>query len=209
MERPYPPRDRQKDFIASEELGLWVRSTFLDDNSPLYNGDHDHLKDAVIGFLWAFPENSRAGRQIIGEAEIFNPKGGKWQKARQYQQIDEFFAYLKDGEEDELELDFIITLDAPFSLKADGASFCALVEHELYHCSYKLDESKMPWYNDEGKLKYVLKGHDVEEFTGVVRRYGTAAVSPEVSAFVAAASMEPEIAPAQIASGCGNCLRLA
>lgn len=205
--RPLPPTNHNKSFISSLDLECFVRSTFLNDKNTLCNPEHSHLIDAKIGYLWAFEPNSRGGKQIIGEAERLNPKGGKWQIARQKQQIKEFFPnFISDYG---FSIDFIITLDANFCLNADDASFCALLEHELYHCTYQIDEFGMPKFNKEGKMSYSLKGHDVEEFTGVVRRYGLGALSPEVSEFVAAANRSPEIGQALMNAGCGTCLRLA
>lgn len=51
------------------------------------------------------------------------------------------------------------------------------------------------------KLK--LRGHDVEEFVGVVRRYGA---SEEVQAIIDAASEKPEVARLNISRACGTCL---
>ena len=48
-----------------------------------------------------------------------------------------------------------------------------------------------------------MRAHDVEEFVGVVRRYGA---SQEVRALVEAASQPPEVAKINIARACGTCL---
>ncbi|WP_420376855.1 putative metallopeptidase [Sinorhizobium medicae] len=53
-----------------------------------------------------------------------------------------------------------------------------------------------------------MRGHDVEDFVGVVRRYGADAAG--VRAIVDAANRPPEIARANIAHACGTCqLRVA
>ncbi|WP_410176759.1 putative metallopeptidase [Sinorhizobium medicae] len=59
-----------------------------------------------------------------------------------------------------------------------------------------------------GRPVFTIRGHDVEDFVGVVRRYGADAAG--VRAIVDAANRPPEIARAQIAHACGTCqLRLA
>lgn len=53
-----------------------------------------------------------------------------------------------------------------------------------------------------------MRGHDVEEFVGVVRRYGARAAG--VQAMVDAASAGPQIAAVKIAQAYGTCrLRVA
>jgi hypothetical protein len=48
-----------------------------------------------------------------------------------------------------------------------------------------------------------MRGHDVEEFTGVVRRYGA---SVEVQEMIDAASQPAEVAKLNIARACGTCM---
>jgi hypothetical protein len=80
----------------------------------------------------------------------------------------------------------------------------ALVEHELYHAGHARDEYGLPKFRRDGSPAFRLRGHDVEEFVGVVRRYGAEAAG--VSALVDAAAGRPEVAAAHIAEACGNCL---
>jgi len=50
------------------------------------------------------------------------------------------------------------------------------LEHELYHIVQSVDEFGAPKFNrDTGMPTLTLRGHDVEEFVGVVRRYGARA----------------------------------
>jgi hypothetical protein len=49
----------------------------------------------------------------------------------------------------------------------------------------------------------MIKGHDVEEFVGVVRRYGPGA---DVQRLIDAAKAPPEVAKLNIARACGTCL---
>jgi hypothetical protein len=48
-----------------------------------------------------------------------------------------------------------------------------------------------------------LRGHDVEEFVGVVRRYGA---SEEVQELVDVANAPAEVAHINVARACGTCM---
>ena len=88
---------------------------------------------------------------------------------------------------------------------ASDVEFAALIEHELYHCAQQHDEFNSPKFSrDTGLPLFTMRGHDVEEFVGVVRRYGV--VSKEVRQLVDAANGTPEIAPINIARACGTCI---
>ncbi|KPH66034.1 putative metallopeptidase [Novosphingobium sp. ST904] len=184
-------------FVPAPELLEWIRATFLDEASPLFNIEHVHLRDAALGVLWTNCDNSKQLRAVIGQAELMPPMAmGKWQRARAIQQVEEWF----DGMPD-----FLLTFSAPAAAGMDDPSFCALVEHELYHCAQKLDEFGMPKFKQDGTPAFVMRGHDVEEFVGVVARYGAEAAG--VSAMVNAAKAGPTIGRASIAGVCGTCLR--
>lgn len=101
--------------------------------------------------------------------------------------------------------DFLVTLDACFCSGASDVEFAHLVEHELYHCAQAMDEFGNPKFNrDTGEPKFAMRGHDVEEFIGVVRRYGP--VGQGVKDMVAAAQKPPEVAMIDIARACGTCM---
>jgi hypothetical protein len=71
---------------------------------------------------------------------------------------------------------YIITLAADYCEQCNDLEFCALVEHELYHIAQATDDFGAPKFNKEtGQPVLKLRGHDVEEFVGVVRRYGASA----------------------------------
>lgn len=202
MTRPMPPQimaEPNDRFEPSEELRDWIVSTFVDEAGDLFNEDHRHLMDAEIGVLWTNVDNSRNMRGVIGQAELMPPMAmGKWQKARATQQIEEWFGAVPD---------FLLTFYAPAASIMDDASFCALVEHELYHCGQKRDSYGMPKFTQDGRPSFGIRGHDVEEFVGVVARYGAAASS--VTEMIEAASHAPVVALADIAGACGTCQRAA
>lgn len=184
-------------FEPSPALEAWAFETFINEGATLENPDHAHLRMASIGFLWTSTENTKKGRMVIGTAEKGQPQGavGKWARARAELQIRQWFTQVPD---------FIITISAPWWVQAGDAERCALVEHELFHCAQDVDAFGAPKFSKStGRPVYVLRGHDVEEFVGVVRRYGAAATG--VREMVDAANAGPEIAAASIAHACGNC----
>lgn len=191
--RPYPPDNDGRSFIPAPELEVWARATFIDPSGKLFNEEHEHLELAKIGFLWAYVPGRKGGRDIAGLCEKMPPMAmGKWQKARAEQQIGEWFTEaLGDFP------DFVITIDVEAANRYDDASFCALVEHELYHAG---DDG----FTDEGEQKFTLRGHDVEEFIGVIRRYGAGAT--ELAGIDTKAV--PTFGPAKIRAACGTCLRV-
>jgi len=201
--RPLPPPDLLEvsvanidRFIASPDLTEWFSKTFIDDGGDLTNEDHAHLRQASIGALWTTAANSRQGRAVVGQAEMGSPRAmGRWAKARAEQQVREWFGHIPD---------FILTFSAPYAAQATDAEFCALVEHELYHCGQERDEWGAPKFRKSGLPAFTMRGHDVEEFVGVVRRYGADASG--VRDLVEAASHEPLIGRASIAQACGTCL---
>jgi len=201
--RPYPPEDlatfsdmeMMDRFIPAHDVLDWLRDTFLDEASDLFNADHAHLRDAKLGVLWTNCDNSRNMRSVIGQAELMPPMAmGKWQRARAVQQVEEWFGMMPD---------FLLTFSAPAAHGMDDASFCALVEHELYHAGVKLDEFGMPKFKQDGTPAFTIRGHDVEEFVGVVARYG--AIDSGVAAMVEVAGRQPLMRAASIAGACGTC----
>lgn len=201
--RPRPPADLTgiegafgSRFVPAPELEEWLAATFIAEGAPLENPDHLHLRSAHIGVLWTNVPNSRHGRGVVGQAERGKPGGsmGKWVRGRIEMQTLEWFG----GEPD-----FVLTFHAEYAAQASDAVFCALVEHELYHCGQERDEFGQPKFHKSGLPAFCIRGHDVEEFVGVVRRYG--AIDPGVVAMVAAAGERPAIAAASIAQVCGTC----
>jgi len=183
-------------FEPAPELLEWLTSTILVEGAPLENPDHLHLTAASIGVLWTNVANSRHGRRIVGQAEFKPPAGGvgKWARARAESQILGWFGQKPD---------FMLTFDAEYATACSDIEFCALVEHELYHCGQERDEFGAPKFHKSGLPAFCLRGHDVEEFTGIVRRYGVAAA--HVEAFVQAAQLGPDVEGPKIAVACGSC----
>jgi len=208
IDRPMPPEslfnyDPAHTFEPSLELAGWVRQHILEESGKLFNPDHVHLLDANIGYLWAGMPNERKGQRVIGMAEELTFRCGRWQKYRQEMQFAQWF--------DTPLPDYIITLDAAFCENCSDIDFCALVEHELYHIRQQLDAFGVPKFSKStGRPMLELRGHDVEEFVGVVRRYGAGSPDGKLEELVQAANSKPEVSKANISAACGTCqMRLA
>lgn len=206
LQRPMPPADlvdlnslaMPDRFVPAPDVREWIENAFLYDDAPLHNPDHRHLMDAELGIVWTNSDNVRNMRVVLGQAELMPPMAmGKWARARACQQIGEWFGSMPD---------FLLTFSAPAAAGMDDASFCALVEHELYHCAQNVDVFGMPKFKNDGTPSFGIRGHDVEEFVGVVARYGASAAG--VMPMVEAAQRPPLVGAASIAGVCGTCLRL-
>jgi len=201
LSRPTPPaalfEDFRSRFAPADDFCAWIRATFLVDDAPLRNPAHAHLNSASIGVLWTNVPNRRQMRTVIAQAEMPPAAKGAWPKAREEQQLEEWFGEVPD---------FLITFSVEMSA-FDDRTFCAIVEHELYHCAQKLDAFGSPKFrNSDGRPVFALKGHDVEEFVGVVERYGA---TPQVAKLVQAANAGGNVGLASIAAACGTCLKVA
>lgn len=178
----------------AREVWEWLQAEILVDTGSIHNEDHSHLIDADIQVMWASSSFVKQGRRVLGQAEQVAFRAGGWQKARMEQQMRDWFGDIPD---------FIITLAADYCATCSDADFCALVEHELYHLAQATDQYGQPAFTKEGAPKLKLQGHDVEEFVGVVRRYGA---SPDVQLLVDAANKPAEVGKLNISRACGTCL---
>jgi hypothetical protein len=196
---PIPPQrfvDGPEAFIPAKDLDTFVWNSFLSESSKLHNPDHEHLIHAEIGYLWTNQKYEKKGKRILGTAEQVKI-GNKWSDGRKAQQIYDFFAEIPD---------FIITIDAVWFAQADNPSRCALLEHELYHCAQAKDQYGYPKFsNQTGLPVFTIAPHDVEEFIGVVKRYGSEAT--DITELIRVANKGPEIAKADINGICGSCMK--
>lgn len=196
--RPDPGNLERIDYFWPDpSINLFVEAEFLSENSRLYNSDHLHLTSASLGFLWTTAANRRQMKAVAGQAEIPNFRVGAWAKARQEQQLIEWFGNVPD---------FVITFDAAYVADCSDVQFLALLEHELYHCGQAVDLFGFPKFSTQtGMPIFAMRGHDVEEFTGVVRRYGLRALPADTRDFVDSAFEIPEIDAVAISQLCGAC----
>lgn len=191
------PYDSYGRFAPAPEIWPWVQETFLYDMSPVYNPDHTHLiGQRGIEFLWADFPFQKQGKSVVGFAEQVMIRVGGWQKGRQERQLVDWFGYVPD---------FIVTLSAYYCSECSDTDFCALVEHELYHIAHAIDKETgaLKFCRRTGLAKLEIRGHDVEEFIGVSRRYGA---SQQVRALVDAVNKGPELTTSIISHACGTCL---
>ncbi|MFJ7312937.1 putative metallopeptidase [Pseudomonas sp. NPDC098747] len=204
MNRPMPPLSLLElsdmgDFgsrvTPAPEVWKWLQTEILADTGTIHNEDHAHLLDADIRIMWASSSFEKQGRTVLGQTEQVAFRAGGWQKARMEQQMRDWFGDVPA---------FIITLAADYCADCSDADFCALVEHELFHIAQELDQYGAPKFTKEGAPKLCIRGHDVEEFVGVVRRYGA---SKDVQQMVEVANGSPEVSKASIARSCGTCIR--
>lgn len=202
LERPFPKANFTGEnqlpytrIIPATEIGEWVNQHILSEEGQIHNPDHIHLLDADVAFMWASGAFEKKGRYVLGQCEQVMLRAGGWQKARMEQQMHEWFGRIPK---------FIITLAADYCEQCSDLEFCALLEHELYHIAQATDDYGAPKFNKETGMPVLkLRGHDVEEFVGVVRRYGA---SKDVQEMVDAANRPAEVAHIDVARACGTCM---
>lgn len=207
--RPFPPIELLEQAEAEEALRLapaqdlkeWVVKNFLTIGGPLHNPDHDliaellHDSDEFLAFAWASSAYKSKQSAVLGQCEKVMFNVGGWRKARQEQQMRDWFGFVPT---------YLITIDASFCDEANDNEFCALLEHELYHIGVLKDDDGEIIYSDHtGLPKHYLAGHDVEEFIGVVKRWGP---SESVKRLVEVAKNPPFVSERDISKCCGNCV---
>ncbi|MFT4020061.1 MAG: putative metallopeptidase [Acinetobacter sp.] len=207
--RPFPPTDLidQADeqqtirLAPAVDLKEWVMQNFLTLGGALHNPDHDHIAELLhddetfLAFAWASSAAVAKKRMILGQCEKVMFNVGGWKKARQEQQMRDWFGFVPI---------YLITIDASFCERANDREFCALIEHELYHIGVERDEDgEMLFSTMTGLPKHYLAGHDVEEFVGVVKRWGA---SPDIKRLVEIAQNPPFVSDLEISKCCGNCV---
>jgi Putative phage metallopeptidase len=201
MSRPLPPAvDDLSPFRAGfvpddGTLARWVHDTFIDPDGPLHNPDHAHLSEVNIGWVWTSSQSRALGRTILGEARLITAPQQRWGRLMADWQLTQWFGSVPGA---------LIILQAEYARICDHLQFCALVEHELYHIGQAEDEFGMPRFNRDGYPVLTMRGHDVEEFIGVVERYG--AVDANVGKMIEAAQAGPRIGVAKLTSACGTCI---
>lgn len=198
MRRPSPPVDLldlpSLRLRPAPEVWEWLQTEILANTGSIHNEDHAHLINADIRVMWASAAFTKKGRTVVGQAEQVAFRAGGWQKARMEQQMLDWFGDVPA---------YIITLAADYCVQCSDSDFCALIEHELYHIAQATDQYGAPKFTQEGLPKLEMRGHDVEEFVGVVRRYGASA---QVQELVDAANNPAEVGKLNISRACGTCL---
>lgn len=172
LSRPMPP-DWQTNannpepyrFAPAPEIYDWLQSTILNDGSPMYNPDHEHLVgNDALAFMWAETGFKRHRVVVHAQTELVAIRDGGWRGLRQESQLEQWFGVDNIPKA-------IITVSASAVRDLDDRSFCALIEHELYHLAHKHTHMG-PCYDPLGRAVLVMRGHDVEQFNKVAERYG-------------------------------------
>jgi hypothetical protein len=138
--------------------------------------EHLHLAEGEAAIEWLIrrDEKIKAGRQVLGTAHLPRVQG-ELNPCFQWL-LESFFGHVPD---------FLIILDHNYWFGSSPLLREILVYHELTHCIHKKDAFGDPLYDENDRPRWGLRGHDVEEFTAVVRRYG--AWNADLDAFIAAA----------------------
>ena len=193
----FDPSNWVKRLVPADGVSEWVAGALLREDSPLHNPDHKHLFFADVGYLWAGVGNMKQQRRVVGQCEQVTFRCSGWQRARQEQQIEEWFGHVPA---------FLITLDAHYAKECSDIDWCSLIEHELYHIGQQIDAFGGLAFTKDGLPKLGIRGHDVEEFTGIVRRYGAGAAAGDTAKLVEAARRPAEVGHVAIAQACGTCM---
>lgn len=202
--RPLPPAnlgewdgDTQINFLPARDVRDWMLETFIEEGGHLFNEDHKHLLTANFEVLWAAGSFHKQGRTVIGFTEEVAFRVGGWQRDRQIMQMQQWFGQVPD---------YLITLAGSYAAEASDADWCALVEHELYHIGHKPDEFGAPGFTKEGLPKLFIRGHDVEEFVGVVQRYGVGNPEGGLAQLVRAGKSNTQVSRYKLSGACGTCM---
>jgi len=182
-------------FEPSSDLDQWARSMFIDDGAIMENPEHAHLKPAHIGWCWTNVPAKRHGRIFLGQCEMPQETAATWGKARGECQLRDWYGVIPDA---------LITIYAPRWMLMTDRQAMALIEHELSHAGHAKDEWGQPRFDRKtGQPIYAMRAHDVEEFVGVVERYG--ATSPALATMAESIAAGPLFDDDGIAFACGAC----
>lgn len=138
--------------------------------------EHQHLidNDIEIDWLMRTGEKIKGGRQVLGSVHEPACQG----------EFKDLFQWMLERLLGRLPR-FLVILDDEYWKAATPKAREILVFHELAHVRQKVDRYGAPRFDKDGLPVYGLHGHDVEEFTSVVARYG--AYNDELTRFIDAA----------------------
>jgi len=122
---------------------------------------HQHLLDCAVRVEYVFRDDvpKKNGKEVLGVAR----------------KISNLASFLAGSEHEKNEAEtgepfFCIVISYPWWHALNPAQREALVDHELCHCLAEFVEDENGEPTKEVRLK--IGGHDVEEFSDVVRRHG-------------------------------------
>lgn len=130
--------------------------------------EHAHLQEANIGYVFRDDELRRHGKVIGAEAILVERI---LQSDKRYSRIVKW-AFLRVLQASELP-DFLILVDRNIWAGMEPEAKLALIDHELSHCWYQTEEDgETQKFRKDGSPLWAIRGHDLEEFCGVVARNG-------------------------------------
>lgn len=139
--------------------------------------EHQHLvdNDIEIDYVMRRIEKIKGGRMVLGSVHEPTCQG----------EMAPLFEWMLERLLGTLPR-FLVILDAVYWDQCDADAREILIFHEFCHIRQKLDKYGAPRFDKDGLPVYGLHGHDVEEFTSVVARYG--AHNPDLQKFITAAN---------------------
>lgn len=139
--------------------------------------EHQHLEDNEIDIDYVMRtfEKTKGGRTVLGSVHEPTCQG----------EMAPLFEWMLERLLGRLPR-FLVILDAEYWAAANDLQREILIFHELAHVRQKLDKYGAPRFDKDGLPVYGLHGHDVEEFTSVVARYG--AHNKDIDNFIKAAN---------------------
>ena len=142
-----------------------------------------HIVESEVRIEWLYRTHPevKAGRQVLGAVHEPNVTG----------RLREVFSWmLQDkfgGSDEDVPIKFLVIIDYEYWAEADHRAREILIYHEACHIRPALGKDGEQRFDKETGLPVLcLVGHDVEEFSAVVRRYG--AWSDDLQAFISAAA---------------------
>lgn len=129
---------------------------------------HPHLASANVALVWRHGGWVKGGHPVLGSC--------------------------KKASDCDFELagyDFVITLASDSWDELTAAQKAAVMDHECSHAGVELNEDGSIKTDDDGKTKWRIVPHDLEEFAGVVERHGV--YLADIQRFVEAATKRPTL----------------
>lgn len=158
------------DEIRTDEYSEAVEARNLGELLIRDVAEHEHLQQAAIGYIFRDDEITRHGKVTWAEAIMVErilqsekrwARLVKWAILRILSQFGETLP------------DFIVLIDRNVWQGLDADQKLALVDHELSHCWYATEEDGVTQkFHKDGSPWWSVRGHDMEEFEGVVLRNG-------------------------------------
>jgi hypothetical protein len=130
--------------------------------------EHAHLVDAVIGYVFRDDMLTRQGKVVAAEAILVERI---LQSDKRYSRMVKAFILHVLGAE--VLPDFVMLIDRNIWEGQSAEEKLALVDHELSHMHFATEEDgETQKFHRDGSPWWSLRGHDVEEFCGVIERNG-------------------------------------